>query len=262
MSTGSTVKALWLASGWLRFAKALWKPCHATFLAAVAGLAFHLSPASAETAAPNPEFDQRVRNVLIRNPEVISNMLDLLKKRDEAANGRADQKLIASLANDLFAGLELKAPTLVEFLDYNCSQCRKAQSSVSVLKAQVPDLQHIIIIIPVLGPSSEFTAKAALALKSLKGTEAFYEFSSAMMKVEGRATAVTAIRVISGLGYDAEAVATAVREGIGADELQLAESLAAALNAADTPFFVGPRGIIRGLASANRLKAISKTANR
>lgn len=262
MSIGPAVNAHWLASIRLRITMALWKPCCAAFLAAVLGFAFHLSPASAEAAAPIPEIDQRVRDVLMRNPEIISDMRALLEKRDEATNGLEDQKLIASLANKLFAGLELKAPTLVEFLDYNCSQCRKAQLSVAELKAQVPELQRVIILVPVLGPSSEFTAKAALALKSLEGTEAFYAFSNAMMKVEGRATAVTAIRVISGLGYDAEAVATAVRQGIGAGELQLAESLAAALNAADTPFFVGPGGIIRGLASANRLKAISKTANR
>ncbi len=198
----------------------------------------------------------------MRNPEVVSDMLALLEKRDEAANGHTDQKLIASLAYELFAGFDLEAPVLVEFLDYNCSQCRKTQLSVAALKAQAPDLRHVIIVLPVSGPSSEFTAKAALALKSLEGTEAYYEFSNAMMKVEGRATAVTAIRVLSGLGYDAEAVAAAVREGFGADELQLAESLAAALNAADTPFFVGPGGIIRGVTSANRLKAISKAANR
>ncbi|MFY0312656.1 DsbA family protein [Leisingera sp. D0M16] len=121
----------------------------------------------------------------------------------------------------------------------------------------MPDLQLVLMETPVLGKESTFTAKAALALKALKGVDAYREFSDAMMSVQGKASAATTIRTLAELGHDPEEVTAAVQEGLGAEDLDKAKRLAAALGATGTPYFVGPGGIIRGAAPAERLRKIT-----
>jgi protein-disulfide isomerase len=121
----------------------------------------------------------------------------------------------------------------------------------------MPDLQLVIMETPVLSKESTFTAKAALALKALKGVDAYREFSDAMMSVQGKASAATTIRTLVELGHDPEKITAAVSEGIGADDLEKAKRLAAALGATGTPYFVGPGGIIRGAVPAELLQQIT-----
>ncbi|NSY40692.1 thioredoxin fold domain-containing protein [Leisingera sp. ANG59] len=233
------------------------KPWRKAVLAAAVGLTMTTAPAAAETPQADFEFDQRVRDALLRNPDIILEVFALLEAKEEAAKAVKDQELIAKVADELFQGLDLEKPILVEFQDYNCGYCRRAHPVVASLKETMPDLQLVIMETPVLGKESTFTAKAALALKALKGMDAYREFSDAMMSVQGKASAATTIRTLVELGHDPEEITAAVNEGIGADDLEKAKRLAAALGATGTPYFVGPGGIIRGAAPADRLQVIT-----
>lgn len=226
-------------------------------LAAAVGFTILGTPAAAETPQTDFEFDQRVRDALLRNPDIILEVFALLEEKEEAAKAVKDQELIAKVADELFEGLDPERPILVEFQDYNCGYCRRAYPVVASLKETMPDLQLVIMETPVLGKESEFTAKVALALKAVKGMDAYREFSDAMMSVQGKASAATTIRTLAELGHDPEEITASVNEGIGTDDLEKAKRLAAALGATGTPYFVGPGGIIRGAAPADRLQAIT-----
>ncbi|MDC0660638.1 DsbA family protein [Leisingera sp. SS27] len=226
-------------------------------LAAAVGLSLLGAPAAAETPQTDSEFDQRVRDALLRNPDIILEVFALLEAKEEAAKTVKDQELIAKVAGELFEGLDPEKPILVEFQDYNCGYCRRAHPVVASLKETMPDLQLVLMETPVLGKESTFTAKAALALKALKGVDAYREFSDAMMSVQGKANAATTIRTLAELGHDPEEIAAAVQEGVGAEDLEKAKRMAEALGATGTPYFVGPGGIIRGAAPADRLQAIT-----
>lgn len=226
-------------------------------LAAAVGFTLVGTPAAAETPQTDFEFDQRVRDALLRNPDIILEVFALLEAKEEAAKAVKDQELIAKVANELFEGLDPEKPILVEFQDYNCGYCRRAHPVVASLMETMPDLQLVLMETPVLGKDSTFTAKAALALKALKGVDAYREFSDAMMSVQGKASAATTIRTLAELGHDPEGVTAAVQEGLGAEDLDKAKRLAAALGATGTPYFVGPGGVIRGAAPADRLQEIT-----
>lgn len=58
---------------------------------------------------------------------------------------------------------------------------------------------------------------------------------------------------------DPEEIALAVQQGVGAEDLEKAKRLAAALDATCTPYFVGPGGIICGEGPAVRFQALTTT---
>ncbi|MEX0304444.1 MAG: DsbA family protein, partial [Leisingera sp.] len=110
------------------------KPWRKAVLAAAVGLTMTTAPAAAETPQTDAEFDQRVRDVLLRNPDIILEVFALLEAKEEAAKAVKDQELIAKVADELFEGLDPEKPILVEFQDYNCGYCRRAHPVVASLK--------------------------------------------------------------------------------------------------------------------------------
>ena len=214
-------------------------------------------PAVAETPQSTTAFDQQVRDALLRNPEIILEVFALLEQKEVAAKAVKDQDLIASVADDLFVGLDPEKPILVEFQDYNCGYCRKSHATVPALREEMPDLQFVTMEMPILNEGSKYTAQAALALKELEGPEAYQTFANAMMGGTEPANVTTVLQTLTDLGFDTEAVVQAVKDGKGADELQRARDLADALGVTGTPYFIGPAGISRGAASLEQLKALS-----
>ena len=226
-------------------------------IAAAVGLTLTGTPAAAETPQTTSEFDQLVRDALLRNPEIILEVFALLEQKEQAAKAVKDKDLIASVADELFAGLDMSKPILVEFQDYNCGYCRKAHPTVMEMREQIPGLQFVVMEMPILNDGSRYSAQAALALKEIEGEETYVRFVDEMMRNAGPANVATVLKVLTKLGHDAEEIVKAIKEGKGADELNRARDLADALGVTGTPYFVGPGGIIRGVASKDRLQALT-----
>src|SRR5918996_2991100 len=88
-------------------------------------------PMSSKTAELDP-FEQRVRDYLLKNPEVIMEALQILQERQRAAQAENLKRTIAErsaeILNDPAApvgGNPSGDITLVEFFDYNCPYCRR-----------------------------------------------------------------------------------------------------------------------------------------
>ncbi|EEW61206.1 dsba oxidoreductase [Ruegeria sp. TrichCH4B] len=125
------------------------------------------------------------------------------------------------------------------------------------MREQIPGLQFVVMEMPILNDGSRYSAQAALALKEIEGEEAYVRFVDEMMRNAGPANVATVLKVLTKLGHDAEEIVKAIKDGKGADELNRARDLADALGVTGTPYFVGPGGIIRGVASKDRLQALT-----
>ncbi|WP_299775753.1 DsbA family protein [uncultured Tateyamaria sp.] len=213
-----------------------------------------------ENTTYDADFVEKVERVLLENPEIILKVFEVLERHQAEQVAYADKDLIADVSKELFAGLDLNRPILVEFQDYNCGYCRRIHPTVAQLKRDMPDLQMVLLELPVLGEASVFTAKAALALKALEGEDAYEVFANAMMVQGDTADPASVRRTLASLGFDPEAVITAAEQGIGGEDLDRAARLARAIGASGTPFFVGPGGIVRGAGSADDLKSITSTS--
>lgn len=118
--------------------------------------------------------DERTRDYLLANPEVLPEAIEVLQRREMA-------NLIEPIRSELeepFPGAVLGNPngtvTLVEFVDYACGYCRYSVQHVNELIAANPDLRVVIREYPILSAGSADAARMALAAAQQGKYEAFH----------------------------------------------------------------------------------------
>jgi len=134
-------------------------------------------------------FGQRVRSYLLKNPEVIEEVVARLEQKqqamsaDRAAAGKANiGKLRTSIerdARDVVINPNGKI-TVVEFQDYRCGYCKVAGPHLVKLVKENPDIRFVIKEMPIFGGVSTKAASIALATKSSgKSLEIYQRFLAA-----------------------------------------------------------------------------------
>lgn len=215
-------------------------------LAALLLLAFPLAafPAAAQEDAPpdQAEFENRVRAYLLAHPEVIVEALQELDRRQQAATEAQRQQTIAERREELtgsradpVAGNPDGAVTVVEFFDYRCPYCKAiAKDVIATLQAE-GDVRIVFKEFPILGPDSEFAARAALAADR-QGK--YLPFHQALMEHKGQLDEEIVHGIADEVGLDLERL----RKDMAAPEIAEAISrniaLANALAIGGTPAFI------------------------
>ena len=119
--------------------RALLSSLAAAFLAMAALPAFADEPqqSSPFTPAEREALHAEIRAYLLQNPEVLQEMIQLLEQKQQAATAENDKTLVAMHAEEIFddgfswvGGNPEGSFTLVEFLDYQCGFCKRAQPDV------------------------------------------------------------------------------------------------------------------------------------
>ena len=201
-------------------------------------------------------FDEKVRQTLLNNPEILLEVFAILERKTEDRERRHDLALIGSVARDLFElpddhDAEI-GPVLVEFVDYQCGYCRRAAAELAALKAEHPEIDMKLMQFPILGEQSVELARLALATRNLHGEEQYHLFNDVVL--QGGEAAVSNIdRFLSELGFDVEALREAAASPEIDEELVATHELARKLNISGTPGFVSPSQIHRGFATAEVL---------
>ena len=208
------------------------------------------------------ELEGIIRNYLIANPEVITDAINELQRRRDAAAQVAQAKAIADSADLIFASkhqVVLGNPdgkvTLVEFFDYNCTYCRRAEADMKKLIANDPELRVVLKQFPVLGPGSVEAAKVAVAVHMI-APDKYADFHDALLgepgQVERRQGAGRRRRASASIAPMLQGQA---RFGRGASQT-IAESydLAGKLNLTGTPSYVTRKEVIVGAVGYDALK--------
>jgi protein-disulfide isomerase len=216
-------------------------------------------PMSTEPAELDP-FEQRVREYLLRHPEVIMEALQILQERQRAAEAENLRRTIAARSDEILndpdapvGGNPAGDVTLVEFFDYNCPYCRRVASTVVELEASDPDLRLVYKELPILGPGSQFAARAAPASRK-QGK--YVRFHNALMQAAEQVTGQSVMEIARTVGLDIEQLETdmqdpAIQEAIGRN-LRLAN----ALGITGTPSFVVGEEIVPGAVDFRTLQGL------
>jgi protein-disulfide isomerase len=216
-------------------------------------------PMSSKTAELDP-FEQRVRQYLLKNPEVIMEALQILQERQRVAEAENLKRAIAEHTEEILK--DPAAPvggnpdgevTLVGFFDYNCPYCRRVAPTVTELEEADPDLRLIYKEFPILGPGSQFAARAALASRRQGKYVAFH---NALMQATEQVAEATVMKVARDVGLDTEQLRAdmqdpAIQEAI-ARNLQLAD----ALGITGTPSFIIGEEIVPGAVDLRTLQSL------
>lgn len=199
------------------------------------------------------DIEQLLHDYLLEHPEVIQQSLDQYEAQQTAARQAAEQERLGSLSeqletspNDPVIGNPDGSLTLVEFYDYNCGYCKRADATVQALIEANPELRVVYKEFPILAETSMTAAQASLALHRLY-PEQFEDFHRGLLgrrSLQSDNDIWAAVADMDGVDADA------VRKESQASWIQqtLAENrqLASALGISGTPTFVIGGQLLRG----------------
>ena len=193
---------------------------------------------------------QIVRDYLLEHPEVLVEVQQALRAKQEAEEEERSRQAIARLRDRIFADPEAPvagdpdgAVVLVEFFDYRCGYCRRVKPTLDTLLAENDDLRIVYKEFPILGPESTVAARAALASRA----QGLYEpFHVALMEADGPFDLDHILSVARSVGLD-EGQLVRDMEAPALDALiEQNAILANALGIRGTPAFVIGDRTIRG----------------
>ena len=229
---------------------------------AAAALLFSSMPALALTDADKDEVRAVIKDYLIKNPEIIEEALNELKRKQEEGEASAAKAAIAQNAAAIFhaeGDLVLANPkgkiTMVEFFDYNCGYCKRALPDVLKLMESDGDVRVVMKEFAILGPGSVFAARAALASRK-QGRYA--DFHLALMKHDGRHDEQSVMAIAAELGLDTEALKRDMDATDVASVLAANAALAESLNISGTPAFIIDQTLIPGAVGVDSLMTAVK----
>lgn len=144
---------------------------------------------------------------------------------------------IEELAGAVWVGSRATGLTLVEFFDYNCPFCRRAAKDIHGLMQRYPDLRIGLVNNPILSPRSKEAARIELALLTLRGPEAAYDFHQKLFARRGTIDGTRALEVAGELDVPGEELEARAQGPEVAMMLETQMTLAASLGFSATPSF-------------------------
>jgi protein-disulfide isomerase len=215
------------------------------------------------TDAERQAFRAEVKAYLLENPDVIVEAMDVLQQREDAAAAERDTQLLQTNSPALFSspsdwvgGNPSGDITVVEFMDYRCSYCRKAHSEVNTLVKSDGNIRYIVKEFPILGPESLASSQFAIAVRMLYGDDAYKAAHDALISLRGEANADTLARLAQELGHDPATVAAKMATADVKSVIDQNHALASTMAISGTPTFVVDQTMVRGYLPLDDMRQI------
>lgn len=228
---------------------------------APAAQAFDITRMSPEESTA---FGNEVRSYLMKNPQVLMEVIGELENQQAANQAQGDSQLIAANSKELFedgysyvGGNPKGDITVVEFLDYRCGYCRKAHSEVEELVKSDGNIRYIVKEFPILGPDSVTASRFAIATLKVAGPEAYAKLNDAFYtSYKGPITPEALAGLGSSLGYDGKAVVAAMNSPEVDKILDANHALAQRMQIQGTPSFVMGDQMLRGYVPLDGMRKV------
>ena len=201
--------------------------------------------ANATTSGLNEkQVEEIVAQYIDENPAALISSLEkfqkqeIAKQQEDAKNAVKESRsqMLESKFSAVFGEVD-SDNYVVEFFDYNCGYCKRAAPTLNKLIDDQDDLKVVFIELPVLGPSSEIAAAAALVVLQ-KHPKKYREFHNKMMEHKGKKE----LSIINQIARDLEIrdinFAEEIKEPEIAEAIEKNRALADKLGIRGTPAFV------------------------
>ena len=237
----------------------------ARFLAAALAALFALggiaAPASAqqnETLTDQAKMEQIIHDYLLAHPEVILEAVDKYQKQQEQASAQKQAQALVDRRDELLhtaADPVIGNPngdvTVVEFFDYRCPYCKTVAAAFVDLYEKDGKVRLVLKEFPILGPESEFAAKAALAAQK-QGK--YREFHLAMMSFKGKMTNDDVRQLAAKVGLDVAKLEQDMQDPAVTETINRNYALAEALGIKGTPAFIIGNELVPGAITAEEMQ--------
>jgi protein-disulfide isomerase len=225
---------------------------------AVVLLAATASAQENETLTEQGKIEQIIHDYLLAHPEVIIEAVSKYQAQQEQAAAAAQAKALVDRREELIHAPDapvLGNPsgdvTIVEFFDYQCPYCKSTARSVLETVSADGNVRLVFKEFPILGPASEYAAKAALAAQK-QGK--YRELHMALMAFKGKLTEEDVMRLATDLGLDAIRLAEDMEAPEIAASLARNHELAGALGVRGTPAFVIGDQLVPGAITVDEMR--------
>ena len=205
------------------------------------------------TDAERAAFRAEVKQYLLENPEAIMEAMQVLQDRQDKTAADRDQQMLSENSAAIFndpdswvGGNPDGDVTLVEFMDYRCSYCRKAFAEVADLLKSDGNIRFVVKEFPILGEDSMTSARFAIAVRILHGDDAYASVHDALMTLRGSPDAATLGRLAKQFNLDLPPILALMKDDKVTAIIAANHALAAKLNITGTPTFVIDRTMLRG----------------
>jgi protein-disulfide isomerase len=214
------------------------------------------------SASDKKEVEAIVRDYLMKNPELLRDVMQELEKKmaaEENSRREVALKENATLIYDSPRGVVVGNPkgdvTVVEFFDYNCGYCKRAMDDMMKLVGADPKLKFVLREFPVLGQSSLDTAKVAIAVRMQdKDGKKYLKFHQTLLSGRGEVTRDRAMAAAKEAGVDMGRLEADLKTPEIDATLQESGKLADALGISGTPSYVMPNEVVPGAVGVAELK--------
>lgn len=217
----------------------------------------------AMSPAERDAFRAEIRDYLLENPEVIVEAIGVLEAREAERQERSDADLIVANAEALFeddhsfvGGNPDGDVTVVEFLDYRCSYCRRAHPIIGELLATDGNIRLIVKEFPILGEASTRASRFAIATKLVEGGEAYAALHDELMTMRGEMGTAPLTRLVEDMGFDAAAIAERAETEEVTRIIEENRALASRMRINGTPSFVVGERMLRGFLPLEGMEAV------
>jgi protein-disulfide isomerase len=236
------------------------------FAAPLAGLLalFAISLANAQSISPQQrtEIERIIREYLLKNPDVLQEVMLELEKRQAAVEAEKHRAAIKTNSETLFnsprhvvLGNISGDVTMVEFFDYNCGYCKRALSDMLELIKGDPKLRVVLKEFPVLGQGSLEAAQVAVAVRMQDKTgKKYLEFHQKLLTSRGQIDRSRALAAAKEVGLDMARIDKDMASEEARVSLEESMKLAEAIGLNGTPSYVVGNDVVIGAVGQAALK--------
>ncbi len=216
------------------------------------------------TEVSSQEFEDKIKDYLLKNPEVILQSIENYEKKKSEENKRkSDEAILKNIdilndsSNGMYDGNIDGEEVIVEFFDYNCSYCKKAHEDIQKLVKKIPNLKIIYKNFPILSEQSLELAKISLLIAK-NDNKKFQKFHNLILNKKGRVDENDVIEFLKNLGYDYKNIKKKMKTDYVSSKLNDDLKLAEKLSLQGTPAFIVKNKLIFGYVGYNELLNILK----
>lgn len=208
----------------------------------------------------NEALQQAIHDYILAHPEVLIQSLRIAKEREESHTAEQNKTLVTSLKNELVD--DPNAPvrgnpsgdvTLVEFFDYRCPYCREVEPFLQALIKNDHGLRVVVKEFPILGPTSVYAARVALAAYKQGKYEQFHD---AVMSKKSNINEAALLKLAEEAGLALDRVKTDMNSPDVDAEIKRTTEIAKALRLSGTPAFIVGTELIPGATDLETLQAL------
>lgn len=220
------------------------------------------APAQSFSDAQRGDIEKIVRDYLLKNPEVLEEVMTELTKRQAAAEAAKHEASVAANAEKIFnsprgvtVGNKDGDVTFVEFFDYNCGYCKRAMMDMMEIMKSDPKLKVVLKEFPVLSAGSVEAAQVGVAVRMQDPTgKKYLDFHQKLLTGRGAADKARAMAAAKEAGLDMAKLEKDLSSAEVRATLEENMKLAEAMGMNGTPSYVIGKQVVIGAVGADALR--------